>query len=136
MFTIEVWFKTAVAGGKLLGFAGSPTGQSTTYDRHLFLNNTGNLVFGVYPGAVKVVVSPKTYTDNTWHHAAATLSAGGMQLYVDGAQVAADTNTTTAQAFTGYWRAGYDNLTSWGTNTPTNFYFTVPSTTSPSTPPP
>jgi len=80
VFTIEVWFKTATAGGKLLGFAGSPTGQSTTYDRHLFLNNTGNLVFGVYPGAVKVIVSPKTYTDNTWHHAAATLSpAGGTQ---------------------------------------------------------
>lgn len=123
VFTIEVWFKTAVAGGKLLGFAGSPTGSSTSYDRHLFLNNTGNLVFGVYPNAVKVV-SPKTYTDNTWHHAAATLSpATGMQLYVDGTPVAADTTTTT-QAFTGYWRAGYDNLTSWGTNTPTNFYFT------------
>lgn len=124
VFTVEVWFKTATAGGKLLGFGGSPTGQSTTYDRHLFLNNTGNLVFGVYPNAVKVIVSPKTYTDNTWHHAAATLSGAGMQLYVDGAQVAADTTTTTAQAFNGYWRAGYDNLASWGTNTPTNFYFT------------
>ena len=126
LFTVEVWFKTAVAGGKLLGFGGSPTGSSKSYDRHLFLNNTGNLVFGVNPGGLKVVVvvSPKTYTDNAWHHAAATLSATGMQLYVDGAQVAADPTTTTAQAFNGYWRAGYDNLTGWGTNTPTNFYFT------------
>ena len=124
VFTVEVWFKTATAGGKLLGFGGSPTGQSTSYDRHLFLNNTGNLVFGVYPNAVKVIVSPKTYTDNTWHYAAATLSGAGMQLYVDGAQVAADTTTTTAQAFNGYWRAGYDNLTGWGANAPTNFYFT------------
>ena len=124
VFTAEVWFKTATAGGKLLGFGGSPTGQSSSYDRHLFLNNTGNLVFGVYPNAVKVIVSPKTYTDNTWHYAAATLSGAGMQLYVDGAQVAADTTTTTAQAFNGYWRAGYDNLTGWGANAPTNFYFT------------
>ena len=124
VFTVEVWFKTATAGGKLLGFGGSPTGQSSSYDRHLFLNNTGNLVFGVYPNAVKVIASPKTYTDNTWHHAAATLSGAGMRLYVDGAQVAADTTTTTAQTYSGYWRAGYDNLTGWGANAPTNFYFT------------
>lgn len=33
------------------------------------------------------------------------------------------TATTTAQAYTGYWRFGCGNLTGW-TNTPSNFYYT------------
>ncbi len=43
-------------------------------------------------------------------------------LFVDGAQVASDPTTTTAQNFSGYWRAGYDALTFWSP-LPTSYFF-------------
>jgi len=71
---------------------------------------------------VKTVTSPRSYNDGSWHHAAATLSAAGMVLYVDGASVATDPTVTTAQAFTGLWRFGYDNLNGW-TSQPSSPYY-------------
>ena len=128
VFTEAIWFKTTSAsGGRLIGWGNSQTGTSSTYDRHIFLNNAGNVVFGVYVSGVKVVTSPKTYNDGAWHQAVATLSGAGMNLYLDGALVASDSGTTTAEGGTtntGYWRVGYDNLAAWGTNTPLTYYFT------------
>jgi len=127
VFSIQVWFRTATngyaRGGRLLGFGnGAGTTQSGNYDRHLYMTNNGRIVFGVYPNAVKEVVSSASYNDGAWHHAVATLSANGMRLYVDGAQVGSDTSVTSAQSYTGYWRVGWDNLANW-TNTPTSNYF-------------
>ena len=118
-FTEEIWFKTSTArGGKLIGFGNSRTGSSGQFDRHVYLSNAGTVIFGVYPGAVRTVVSPRAYNDNTWHQAVATLAPSGnanpgMRLYVDGALVASDAATTTAESYTGYWRIGYDNLSGW-----------------------
>lgn len=129
VFTLEIWFRTTVGGGKLIGLGSSAAGLSTRYDRHLFLSNTGTLTFGVYPGAVKTITSPSTYLDGGWHDAVATLAPAtdpnpGMRLYVDGALVASDPTTTSAETDSGYWRIGFDNLAGWGPNQPTNFYFT------------
>ncbi len=123
-FTISIWFKTGTStGGKLIGFGNAQTGQSTNYDRHLYMSNSGQIYFGVYPGAVKVIYSPNSYNDNQWHLATATLSStAGMCLYIDGALVASDPSTTTAQNYTGYWRIGYDNVNGWTSN-PTSYYF-------------
>ena len=125
-FTIAIWFKTTTTtGGRLMGFSGSLTGSSGNYDRHLFLSNAGNVVFGVYNTAIHTINSPLTYRDGNWHQAVATFSAGtGMALYVDGAPAASDSSTTTAQAFTGYWRVGWDNLANWGTFMPSTYTFT------------
>lgn len=122
-FSIEVWFKTSTGGGKLIGFGNASTGTSTIYDRHLYLTDTGQVVFGVYPNQVKTVVSPLSYTDGTWHHAVATLSGAGMNLYIDAQKVATDPATTTGQSYAGYWRIGYDNLAGWGATQPANFYY-------------
>ena len=124
IFTEEIWFKTTTGGGRLIGFGNAQTGTSSQYDRHLYLTNSGQVVFGVYSGAVYTAVSPATYLDGLWHQAAATLSASGMVLYVDGAQVATNTGTTTAENHSGYWRVGFDSISGWGTTQPTNFYFT------------
>lgn len=111
VFTLELWFKTtSTAGGKLLGFGSSSTGTSASYDRHLYLDASGRLTFGVYPGAVRTVTTPGTYRDGAWHHAVATLSGQGMNLYVDGALRASSTQATSAQAMSGYWRLGGDAL--------------------------
>lgn len=129
VFSLEIWFKTTAGGGKLIGFGTSASGLSAQYDRHLFLSNGGSLTFGVYPNQVKTITSPATYLDGAWHDAIATLAPStdpnpGMRLYVDGTLVASDPSTTSAEADTGYWRVGFDNLNGWGPNQPTNFYFT------------
>ena len=129
VFTLEIWFRTTVGGGKLIGLGTSATGLSTRYDRQLFLSNAGTLTFGVYPGVVRTVTSPASYLDGAWHDAVATLAPStdpnpGMRLYVDGALVASDPATTGAETDSGYWRIGFDNLAGWGANQPTNFFFT------------
>jgi hypothetical protein len=122
-FTISIWFNTTNAGGKLIGFGNSQTGTSGNYDRHIYMNNVGQIYFGVYPGAVRVVNSPLSYNDGNWHMATASLSStNGIKLYIDGALVASDATTTTAQNYNGYWKIGYDNINGWTSN-PSNFYF-------------
>ncbi|WP_344710937.1 PKD domain-containing protein [Aeromicrobium flavum] len=109
-FSTEVWFKTSSsAGGKIAGFGSSASGDSNNYDRHLMMNTAGRLVFGVYPGAERTVTSTRSYNDGQWHQAVASLSPGGQVLYVDGKRVAQRTDTTSAQAYNGYWRLGGDN---------------------------
>ncbi|MGY4541260.1 hypothetical protein ACVWY0_001169 [Arthrobacter sp. UYNi723] len=123
-FTLEVWFRTTTPGGRLIGWGNTATGTSATYDRHIFMNDAGQLVFGVYPGTVKVITSPGSYSDGKPHHVTATLSAAGMKLYVDGQLAAQDPATTTGETFSGFWRIGYNNLAGWGTNEPSNYAFT------------
>ncbi|WP_161580478.1 LamG-like jellyroll fold domain-containing protein [Subtercola vilae] len=123
IFTVEVWFKTTVGSGKLIGFGNAQTGSSGQYDRHIFVATTGQLIFGTYNGTNHVITSPSAYTDGQWHQAVATLSGAGMALYVDGKIVATDPATTTAENHAGYWRIGYDNLNGWA-STGTNYYFT------------
>jgi len=122
--TVQIWFRTTVAGGKLIGFNQyeTATGQ---YDRHVYMANSGQLVFGVYRNGYRTVISPagRSYADGTWHVVTATLGSTGMRLYVDGGKVAADPAQTAGEPFTGYWRFGYGSLTNWP-SAPTNTYFT------------
>jgi PKD repeat protein len=121
-FTIETWFKTTTtSGGKLVGFGNSRTGQSSSYDRHLFMNNAGQLIFGVYPNAVREISTPSTYRDGQWHHAVASLGSDGMKLYVDGVLRASRTDTTDGQSYSGYWRIANDNLGGWSGGSSTQF---------------
>ena len=73
------------------------------------MENSGQVTFGVYPGASRTVTSSTAYNDGEWHHVVGTLSAAGERLYVDGARVAQRTDTTSAQAYSGYWRIGGDS---------------------------
>ncbi len=123
-FSLATWFRTTTTtGGKLIGFGNVRTGASTVYDRHVYMTNGGQVVFGVNPGTVKTVVSPKSYNDGAWHLAVATLSSAGMQLYLDGAAVASDTSVTSgSSASNGYLRIAYDNIDGYS-SVPTSRYF-------------
>ena len=111
VFSLESWFNTETStGGKLMGFGNQQSGNSSSYDRHVYMNAAGQLKFGTYTGAQRVAGSSESFNDGQWHHVVATLGPDGMALYVDGAQVATDPNTG-AQEYTGYWRVGGD--TSW-----------------------
>ena len=122
-FSIEAWINTTTtSGGKIVGFGSAQTGDSGSYDRHVYMDNAGHVIFGVYPNAVKTLTSSGTYNDGQWHHIVASLGSAGMSLYVDGRRVGFDASVTSAQAYSGYWRIGGDNINSW-TNQPSSEYF-------------
>ncbi|HSV40648.1 MAG TPA: PKD domain-containing protein [Nocardioidaceae bacterium] len=118
-FSIGVWFKsTSTSGGRLIGFSSSATGTSSSYDRHLQLQNNGQVQFGVAPnssGQVKLI-SPASYNNGAWHQAVGTFSTtGGMRLYIDGQLVGTNSNTT-IRSYTGFWKVGGDNVWSGSSN--------------------
>ena len=114
-FSIETFVRTTTSnGGKLIGFGSASTGTSGSYDRHLYLDRSGYLYFGVYPGAERTVRTPDRINDGAWHQVVATLSSQGMTLYVDGKLVSSRADTTSAQAYRGFWRLGGDST--WGNN--------------------
>ncbi|MGP5165388.1 LamG-like jellyroll fold domain-containing protein [Arthrobacter rhombi] len=111
-FTAEMWFSTsAQTGGRLIGFSSSPDGDSNNYDRHVYMRDDGRLVFGTWTGSENTAVSPDAYNDGSWHHLAAMQSSSGMKMFVDGAEVASNPQSS-AQSFNGYWRVGGDRV--WG----------------------
>lgn len=113
-FSTEAWFKTtSTAGGKIIGFGNVSSGVSTSYDRHVYMDGTGRVSFGVNPGSLKVVTAAGPYNDGKWHHVVATLGSGGMALYLDGALAVSNTTVTSAQRIFGYWRVGGDNVKNW-----------------------
>jgi signal peptidase I len=119
-FSIIAWFRAPATynnGGKLLGFERPRTGVSApttgAYDRHLYMDGQGRIWFGVYNGAHVGLSSGTGLNNNQWHMAVGTQSSAGMRLYIDGAQVASNTNTV-AETQDGWWRAGCGNLAGWG----------------------
>ena len=111
-YSEEIWFNTTTSqGGKLIGFGNAPSGRSSNYDRHVYMQNNGQLTFGTYTGQMNTATSSHSYNDGQWHYLVASQGADGMKLYVDNALVATNPQTS-AQAYSGYWRIGGD--TSWG----------------------
>ncbi len=125
-FTTELWFKTTTtSGGLLIGFGNSQTGTSTSYDRRIWLSNSGNVYCGVYAGlilGVQTVNSSGTYNDGEWHHVAMVHDSGGFELFVDG--ISQGTNANPSQdTFTGYWRLAGTTVWSGWSPAPTNNYY-------------
>ncbi|WP_374009470.1 PKD domain-containing protein [Leifsonia sp. LS-T14] len=115
-YSLELWFNTTThSGGKLIGFGSSQTGLSSSYDRHVYMQDDGRLVFGVWTGQTNTITTTNPYNDGQWHHVVATQGSGGMVLYVDGQQQGTNPQTA-AQGYDGYWRVGGDNT--WGSSSP------------------
>lgn len=124
-FTAQLWFSTTTArGGKLLGFGNGADGTaSAQYDRHVYMQDDGRLVFGVYNGGPVTVTSQTAYNDGGWHLVTASFSPStGIRLYVDGALVGSAA-VSSAEPYTGYWRVGYDSLSTAWPNSPTSPFF-------------
>jgi PKD repeat protein len=112
--SIEAWFKTTTTtGGKIVGFGNATTDASTSYDRHVYMDNAGRIFFGVWPNAVKTVNSAASFNDGKFHHVVGTLGAAGMALYIDGALVANDARVTSTANPTGYWHIASDAVAGW-----------------------
>jgi gliding motility-associated-like protein len=125
VFTVAVWFKTTTtAGGKIMGFGNNQTGASTTCDRHIYMTDKGQLVFGVNNGSIKTINSGgEIYNDGQWHYVIGVLSGTGMKLYVDGVLLSQDATVTSAGNYSGYWRLGYDDIPNTWPSAPTSKYF-------------
>ncbi|MBF0432797.1 MAG: DUF2341 domain-containing protein, partial [Fibrobacteria bacterium] len=149
VFSLSLWFKTNVGGGKLIGFEDSVEGDSQDFDRHIYMGDSGRLYFGVFPlapesitpedtaflnygdnpsdssfpGIRRIVKSTEAYNDGAWHQVVSVLSPAGQYLYVDGKEVDANTKSTSAEISNGYWRFGTGHLHSWNWG-PTNPFFT------------
>jgi len=123
-FSLEGWFRTdSTTGGKLFGFGDKQSTNSSKYDRQIYMDNSGKIIFGVHDGATATVTSAGSYRNNAWHHVVASMSASGMKLYVDGALVGQKANTTFGQGGVwGYWRIGGDNTNSWPSKPTSNFF--------------
>ena len=112
VYSEELWFNTTTtSGGKLIGFGDRQSGASNNYDRHVYMENSGQLTFGTYTGATNTATSPNSYNDGKWHYLVASQGSDGMKLYLDGALVATNAQTQ-AQSYDGYWRVGGDS--DWG----------------------
>ena len=75
VYSEEAWFKTTTnRGGKIIGFGNSQTGNSGSYDRHVYMQDDGRLVFGVWTGQTNTITTPSAYNDGDWHHVVATQS--------------------------------------------------------------
>ena len=117
-FSLEAWFRTSTkSNGKIIGFGNSRNSASDgTYDRHIYLDKDGRIVFGVYPNVVKLVYTAAgtSYADGKWHHVVGTLSGSTQSLYVDGAPVMSQTVPSPyAEQAHGYWKVGCGNLSGW-----------------------
>jgi len=121
-FSELAWFETT-GSGSILTFQNAQGTAPGEYDRILWVDPTGHVVAGVYPGSTQELVSPATYADGQWHLVEATLSPGGFFLYVDGALVASNTAVTSGQAYTGYWQMGWSRATQGWPDPPTSGYF-------------
>lgn len=116
------WFKTTTTlGGGIMSFGYNQTTAAGDRDRALWMDNTGKLSFGTFTGSNNVVTSTSAYNDGQWHHAAGRISAAGTYLFVDGVSVASN-GTTASQNYTGYWRGGYWDFSTW-TPAATSFHF-------------
>lgn len=121
-FTVGAWVKTtSSSGGKIIGFGNASTGTSGSYDRQIYMDNSGRFLFGVYTGNAEVLQSSGSYNDGQWHQVVASMGSNGMALYVDGVRVGQRSDVAAGQPFSGYWRVGGDNLNGWPNQPGSNF---------------
>jgi hypothetical protein len=118
-FTISVWFKTATPERKIVGFEGhNEAEKSEGYDKNLFIDATGKLVFATQN--VKRITTTGTVTNNQWHHAVATYTgtttpgatSNEIKLYLNDALIGTLGSASALQA-TGYWRIGGFMMAGW-----------------------
>lgn len=113
-FTEEAWVKTSTTkGGAILSFGNPLNGSTGTYDRIVYMDNTGRIWFGVNNGTNQTINTVGTFNNNQWHHVVASMGPLGMQLFVDGRILAARSDVTTGRAFDGDWRVGQATLSGW-----------------------
>jgi Concanavalin A-like lectin/glucanases superfamily len=113
-FTIAAWIKTT-SGGGVIGFDSSQnpvTTSPSSYDRMLWVDPTGHLVWAVYDGSVAAeITSSAAVNTGNWVFVAVSVGTNasnpGMDMYVNGTNSASNTAYTAASSYSGWWQLGY-----------------------------
>jgi PKD repeat protein len=110
VFSVEAWFRTSsTSGGKIIGFGNAATGTSSTYDRHVYMDGSGRVIFGVnWLNNRRTIQSGTGFNNGQYHHVVATMGPEGMRLYVDGQLRSSDNQVIGGPNYYGYWRVGGD----------------------------
>lgn len=114
-YSIELWFRTTSRSRSYLaGFENDRDAGysffSTSADRVVSMEGSGQLTFGAWPWGNQEITTPRAYNDGAWHHLVVTSGANRFTtIYVDGAAVASGT-TTAVDSYMGYWRVGQGSL--------------------------
>jgi len=88
-FTVAAWFRWTTNPSPY--YSGIHGGGGSWELRVMADGRFGATFYqSIGPDVFTEIVSPLTYNDGTWHHAAAVLRSGLVRLYVDGALVASD----------------------------------------------
>ena len=135
VYSTLAWIKTPNGynqGGKILGFESNRTGVSDSsnggqYDRHVYMDGSGKIRFGVWLGYSFTLATATAYNDGNWHMVATTMGPAGMKLYVDGDLEASSANTASESfASGGWWRFGCGNLSGWTSTSGTDVAWAGP----------
>ncbi|MFD8736556.1 LamG-like jellyroll fold domain-containing protein [Streptomyces sp. NPDC059618] len=115
--TVELWFKTSTSSGVLLGFQDTALGDKPASWRPVLnIDGSGKLRGEFYLAGVSgatPIVSSRTVTDGSWHHAVLSAGAATQTLYLDGASVGTLDGAITDQSRDyAYLGAGYGS-TGW-----------------------
>jgi hypothetical protein len=115
VYSLEVWFRTDRAGGRIIGFSSSLDPASANKDRHLWVSDSGRLYYGVQgtSGFRFTTGSAQRVDDGQWHHAVGTFRSGRAELWLDGVLVGTRTDISAAKQYSGYWRVGRESLDPW-----------------------
>ena len=123
-FTVSMWFRTTANGRAMFQVDDNTTiPNNASADKHLYINTSGHLVFGVYNGGQLSISSSVIYNDGNWHHACATHQIGvGCKLYADG-RLQASMAQTCQDGSNDYLRFGNSAMGSaWPLSIPGNGY--------------
>jgi hypothetical protein len=90
-------------------------------DRMIYMDNAGKLVYSVYDLGDVQITSTSAYNDGNWHMVVAEVGTSGMQLWVDGTEVANNALALAAQSYTGYWHLGWSSELSWPDSSTTSY---------------
>jgi trimeric autotransporter adhesin len=139
-FSESVWFKTSRAGESIMGFSSlqAATQPGSGWDRFIWLDSSGHLVFGIFPTTYfelnSSATTTKNYADGTWHQVVVTITPvsttkATVLMYADGQLVAGSASNETesvasspGQVYTGYWHLGWDTENTWS-GAPSNYFF-------------
>jgi hypothetical protein len=115
VFSVEAWFMTDRASGRIVGYSSDRSGASANKDRHLYVGSGGSVNFGVQGSSeFRFVTAGRTVvTDGEWHHAVGTYRSGLMELWVDGELEGRRTDARSLKDYAGSWRVGRESLDPW-----------------------
>jgi hypothetical protein len=102
---------TATAVGGFFSFSNTPSAANTfSYDRELYLDAQGRIGLYNSPGFVFNLLTTATFRDGLPHTLVARMGAGQTTaIFIDGVKVA-ESNTSGAANYSGWWKVGWAQI--------------------------